>query len=128
MSESPTTDEVSGFICGRDGCSPLLPGEASAIYAEAKRQQAEREAKYPDEASAIRAMFDGYTRLKQMGWREANYAPTDGSMLDVIEPGSTGIHLATRDTQRHFWIHDDDTWPSTPCLFRPCAAPQRTSP
>lgn len=112
------TNAIGGILCGNAGCIHLPPEDAAAIYERAKRQQAERVAKYPDEESAIRAMFDGYTRLKEMGWCDASYAPTDGSPLQVIEVGSTGIHEATRDSERRFWIHDGDTWPSTPCLFR----------
>ena len=72
----------------------------------------------PDEQTALVKMLDAYLRLRSAGWREAAHAPRDGTPLEVIEPGSTGIHYATRDDAGHFWINDGETMPSTPCLFR----------
>lgn len=77
----------------------------------------------PDDAAAIRAMHDAHLRLKELGWHEATYAPKDGSGLQVIEPGSTGIHAAYRDSEGRFWI--DGGWPSRPVLFK-LAAPTPT--
>jgi hypothetical protein len=112
------TGVSGGIMCGDGGCAHLTAEEGRAIWDAVKQQQAERRARYPDEATALRAMFDAFVTLKEMGWREAIYAPCDGTPLDVIEVGSTGIHFATRDAERRFWIHDDNTWPSRPCLFR----------
>jgi hypothetical protein len=126
----PTTPEPgmtmasSGIMCGPDGCQPIDAATAQAIYDSAMRQQADRVARMPDEATALRTMFDGFVRLKELGWRDATYAPDDGSALELIEAGSTGIHSGYRDAERRFWIDDDDvTWPSTPVLFRAARAP-----
>ena len=111
-------EPTGGIMCGDGGCVHLTPDEAKAIWDAAMQEKTDRAARLPDEQSAIRAMFDGWARLKELGWRDASYAPT-GTPLDVIEVGSTGIHYATRDSERRFWIHDSDTWPANPCLFRP---------
>ena len=70
------------------------------------------------ELKEMRAMFDAYRNLLNLGWREVMYAPRDWSPLEVIEPGSTGIHRATRDEDGDFWVFDGDSWPSDPVLFR----------
>lgn len=74
----------------------------------------------PDEAAAIKVMFEAWERLKALGWREAMYCPRDGSPVEFIEAGSTGIHRGWRD-DKYFWIEDGDLWPSQigPMLFRP---------
>jgi hypothetical protein len=52
------------------------------------------------------------------GFRDARYAPADGSPLLLIEAGSSGIHDGWRD-EDGFWIFDGETYPSNPCLFKP---------
>jgi hypothetical protein len=70
-----------------------------------------------EERKLIGVMFDAFDKLRRLGWKDAMYAPR-GKDLEVIEAGSTGIHLATR-AGIGFWIHDaDDTYPSSPILFR----------
>jgi hypothetical protein len=119
--ETMTTPEserrFSGIGCGDGGCHPLSHDDAKALWDLAMKQKAERQARIPDEATAIRSLFEAFITLKEMGWRDAIYAPK-GPPLEVIEVGSTGIHFATRD-QISFWIHaDGDSWPSRPVLFR----------
>lgn len=83
---------------------------------EAKRQRA---ADMPDDVAAIQAMQRAHTRLKELGWRDAVYAPKDREAIEVVEPGSTGIHRAHRDSEGRFWIEGaGDLWPSSPVLFR----------
>lgn len=100
---------------------PLYEDEATVIMAAVKKAKADRHADIPDQATALRVMMDAWTRLKEMGWREAQYAPTDRSRLELIEVGSTGVHRGYRDEQRRFWVIDGDTWPSSPVLWRPLA-------
>lgn len=69
------------------------------------------------EFEALKNLSKAYEALKNLGWQEARYAPM-GVDLEVIEPGSTGIHKAYRDEQRRFWVYDGDEWPSDPCLYR----------
>lgn len=79
----------------------------------------EAEVEFPTELDARRAMFRAWLRLKELGWREAMYAPCDNTPIEVIEAGSTGVHLAHRDKERRFWIEvSGKQWPSRPMLFR----------
>jgi hypothetical protein len=107
-----------GFACGKDGCHVLTKEAAEALWAEAQAAKAKRAAEMPDDQTAIRVMSNAHSRLMELGWRDATYAPADGSDLELIEVGSTGIHLGYRDTDRCFWIVDDDVWPSRPVLWR----------
>lgn len=68
-----------------------------------------------EEMALLQQLADAFNGLKKIGWREANYAP-ERLLLEVIEVGSTGIHDARMDHDRHFWINGDD--PSRPILFR----------
>jgi len=71
------------------------------------------------ERELIELMFRCFDALRRAGWMDAMYAPRDGSELEVIEAGSTGIHKATRDGMGAFWVADEfDLWPSRPVLFR----------
>lgn len=101
---------------------PLTRAEANALLAEAERQQAQRATEMPTDKEAIHALWGAHQRLKELGWREAEYCPKDGSVFDVIEAGSTGIHDCHYEGQwpnGTWWIHaDGDLWPSRPILFR----------
>ena len=86
---------------------------------EAERQRAEA---MPDVQTALHIMFSAWQRLKELGWREAMYCPKDGSEFQVIEAGSTGIHIAHYHGKwpNGWWIADEgDLWPSHPILWRP---------
>lgn len=80
------------------------------------------------DTDAIQCMFQAWLRLKELGWKEAIYAPYD-TPLDLIEVGSTGIHRGYCEMNLHlgrkvFWVYDnDDTYPSQPILFRVSANP-----
>lgn len=109
---------------GPDGTrhEPLRASEAQAILAAAESEQEKRAANMPTEKDAIRAMWSAYQRLRELGWREAIYCPKDGSEFSAAEPGSTGIHLCTYSGEwpnGSWWIHDGDTWPARPVLWRP---------
>lgn len=84
----------------------------------------------PDEAAALRVMFDAWKRLKQLGWNDIDYCPKDGSVFDSISAGSTGIHPCHYEgtwPMGSWWVADGgDLWPARPILFRktnPPAAP-----
>lgn len=68
--------------------------------------------------TALFQMQSSYQKLKALGWSNSIYAPKDGSEFLSIEAGSTGIHKTTRDENGSFWIHDGDTWPSRPILWK----------
>jgi hypothetical protein len=80
------------------------------------------------ERAALLKMFEAYQELKRLGWNDAIYCPKDGSMFLVIEPGSTGVHLAKYEgswPDGHWWVYDGDAWPSRPCLWKPRAREDR---
>lgn len=125
MSEqkAPAPTDIVGHVTYDDGPmqfrhEPLTREVADALLAHVDAEKKRRAETMPDEQSAIRVMFDGWVRLKDFGWHEATYAPADGSPLELIEAGSTGIHHGFRDDERRFWIQENDTWPSRPVLYR----------
>jgi hypothetical protein len=113
------------FSDGADGFrhEPLTRAEGDAILKECEEAEKKRAEQMPDEKAALHQMFQAYTRLKDLGWREASYCPKDGSVFNVIEAGSTGIFRCHYDGEwpkGTWWVHDDgDLWPSRPILFKP---------
>ena len=105
--------------------------DAEKLFAQIDAEKARRAELMPTERDAIRAMFEAWQRLKELGWRDGRYMPTNGERHAGIQCGSTGIHAmtATRDegpfgalTARTTWTtYDGDIWPSSvpPVLFRP---------
>lgn len=114
------SDIVGGFACGDEGCHQITREQAEALWAAAMKAKAERAERMPDDMAAIRALTDAHHRLKELGWRDAIYAPTIETCaeLELIEVGSSGIHRGYRDHEKRFWINDTDTWPSRPVLYR----------
>lgn len=70
---------------------PLTRAEATALWVRAEQRDKERAQRMPDEQAAIEALFEAWQRLKELGWKEPQYCPKDGSNFKVIELGSTGI-------------------------------------
>ncbi len=101
---------------------PLHQDEAEAFVAAAEAAHQKRAADMPTEEDAARAWCSAYQRLKELGWREACYGPTNQAVR-LIEPGSSGIHQGSRHEpwpEKTWWLEDrGDLWPSTPCLFKP---------
>lgn len=101
---------------------PLTRAEGAALLRSAEATKAKRASDMPDEKSAIRAMFDGWLRLKELGWRESMYCPKDGSVFKVIEAGSTGIFDCSYQGEwasGRFLVQDGgDLYPSHPVLFK----------
>lgn len=94
------------------------------ILASARAAEAKRAADMPTDQDAIMALHQAWQRLKELGWRDSMYMPSDGTECDVIEVGSTGIHagMCMRDGhgRRTYWVADaGDLWPSSPIVFRP---------
>lgn len=117
------SDPIVGHKTFHDGHhEPLRQSEAAALIAATDEAKARRAQQMPDERSAILALFEAWLRLKELGWKEAQYCPKDGSLFDAIEAGSTGIHRCRYDGKwpdGHWWIvGDDDLYPSRPILFR----------
>lgn len=116
-------DPIVGHKTYHDGHhEPLRQSDETAIMAASDAAKARRAEQMPDEQSAISAMFEAWLRLKELGWKEAQYCPKDGSWFDAIEPGSTGVH-STQYTgewpKGYWWVAEyGDLWPSRPCLFK----------
>lgn len=100
---------------------PLTRAEADAMWDAAEAAKKARTEAMPTEQDAVRAMWSAWERLRELGWKEACYAPTDKA-LKLIEPGSSGIHVGHADGEwphKSFWIAQaGDLWPSRPCLFK----------
>lgn len=119
---------VVGWGTTMDGKrEPIRKDVADQLWAQAELARTKRMADMPTEQDAIEALWQAYTRLKELGWQDPVYAPKDGSQLDLIEPGSTGIHQGVYEGKwptGSWWIYDGDLWPSRPVLAR--AAKDRT--
>lgn len=115
-------DKVAGWKTMADGShQPLHAKEAEALWKAVEAEKARRHAEMPDEATAIRRLWDAQERLKELGWKDPVYAPKDGSPLDIIELGSTGIHRGHYEGEwpkGSWWIYDGDIYPSRPALAR----------
>ena len=126
-------ERIVGHKTFRDGLGfrhePLYESEGKALLASCDAAAQARRDLMPDEDSAIRMMFAAHTRLHELGWRDAVYCPKDGSVFEVLEPGSTGRHKCIYEGEwptGHWWIlSDDDMSPSRPVLFKklPIQAP-----
>ena len=101
---------------------PLRKNEANTIFKAAEKSRRRRAKMMPDEKTALKAMFEAWYRLKELGWKEAMYCPKDGTMFLAIEPGSTGIFECWYQGEwpdGSWWINDGtDTYPSRPILFK----------
>lgn len=121
MSDDPVVGHKT--FASADGLTfrhePLRESEATALLAAADAAKAKRAADMPTEEDAARAMHQAYLRLKELGWRETMYGPTN-VQVRLIEPGSSGIHQGSRWgpwPEKTWWVDGD--WPSNPCLFKP---------
>jgi len=115
-------------MCGHEkekgGCMPLTREEADALWKMATKQQEDRARYMPNIEAALTLMTQAHHRLKELGWREAMYCPKDGTNFEVIEAGSSGIHVCHYHGEwpNGWWISDaGDLWPSHPILWRPIA-------
>lgn len=118
-------DPIVGHKTYKDGDSfrhePLRESEAAAIMASIDAAKAKRAELMPTEQEAVSMMWSAWYRLKELGWRETCYGPTNEPVL-VIEPGSSGIHEAVRHNpwpEKTWWSCDSDMCPMNPCLFQP---------
>ncbi len=97
-----------------------------ALWDAAKASRAKRAEDMPDEETCLRRLFDAVERMKELGWRDAVYAPKSAPLL-LIEPGCTAVLRGYRDSVG-FWVTtDDDTYPSHPILFMDRAAAELAS-
>lgn len=120
-------DDVVGHTTVRDADGslrhePLTREVAEALWKTAEEARLRRVASMPDERAAIAVLFSAWLRLKELGWKEAEYCPKDGTPFDAIEPGSTGVHRCHYEgtwPDGRWWTSDEhDMYPSRPILWR----------
>lgn len=92
------------------------------ILAEHEEEKAKRAAEMPTEKEALQVLQKAYTRLKELGFKDAIYCPKDGTTFDAIDANSTGIHdcfYSGEWPDGRWWIFEEgDQWPSRPILYR----------
>ena len=87
-----------------------------AAIEEGKKRRADL---MPTEQDAVKALWEAQQRLRELGWKDAQYAHAKEHGY-LIEIGSSGIHEGYTDDQRRWWIPDEgDLWPSKPILYKP---------
>lgn len=108
-----------GDVTGEHRHVPIRRTEAEAIMAQIDASTKRRAELMPTEQDAVSMMCEAYHRLKELGWKETTYGPTNQT-VQLIEAGSSGIHQGQRWQdwpEKTWWI--DNNWPSNPCLFKP---------
>lgn len=115
------TDPATGFPIMRH--EPLTKTEADALWKRAEESKEARARLMPTEQDAVRAMWQAYQRLRELGWKETMYrSDSSRGAQQIIEPGSSGIHVGHYDGEwpkGSWWAHSDgDLWPSSPCLAK----------
>lgn len=101
---------------------PLRQNEADKIMRRIEQADQRRIELMPTEQDAVRMMSTAFHRLKELGWKETMYGPTN-QVVQLIENGSSGIHKGSRwnEWPENTWWIDGDS-PSNPCLFKPIEA------
>ncbi|MES1979599.1 MAG: hypothetical protein V4451_16275 [Pseudomonadota bacterium] len=93
------------------------------ILRDAEAQKQARAEQLPAMQDCIRVMVQARLRLEELGWRDACYAPKDGSYFDAITAGYAGpsdcMYLGDWPTGNFFIAEGGDLWPSHPMMFKP---------
>src|SRR6266704_388718 len=96
---------------------PLTRAEGEALWAHAKQKETDRAEHMPDEKSAIEALWSAHQRLKELGWKESQYCPQDGTRFRVIALGSTGVfdcYYSGEWPKGHYMLMDEhDCYPTS---------------
>ena len=100
--------------------SQLSNATILAILAEAEQQRDQRARALPTLDHCLIAMVQIMQRLRELGWRDAEYAPRDRTFLGIT-PGSTRavrcVHLG--GAEGAFFCEDgDDFWPVRILVWR----------
>ena len=123
-------DDIVGHKTFHDGDGyrhePLTRVEADQILAAVDAARERRAATFPTPEACARGLWDAWYRLKELGWKEARYAPPDGREKQTVSIGSSGIHSARcmartdREGENWWWADEaGDTWPHSPTLYLP---------
>lgn len=86
-----------------------------------RAREAEDPNRQPDAAEAfiLKTMSAAYGALRNLGWREKIYMPTD-VLVRAIPPNGGGIVLAKKSDTGTVWLHEaGDLWPGDVLLFKP---------
>jgi len=131
VSQGPNTTPEPNDIVGHktfwndDGThrhEPIRRDEAEAAMVHCDAAKAKRAADMPTEKDALNVMHEAYSRLRELGWREAIYGPKDGTWFQAIEAGSTGVFQCQYNGEwpkGSWWIADaGDLWPAHPILHK----------
>jgi hypothetical protein len=122
MSDQDSGSSIEFCAEGKRQRIVLTKAEAEGIMRSFEESERKRAEAMPDVQTAMHIMFSAWQRLQELGWRDAMYCPKDGSQFEVIEAGSTGIHVAHYHGEwpNGWWVAaDGDLWPSHPILWRP---------
>ena len=97
---------------------------ARRLWRQAELNEAIRARDMPTEEDALRAMNDAYQRLRDLGWKEAQYCPKDGTVFASCHPASAAVaeltHYQGEWPKGTWWVEEaGDLWPHRPILFRP---------
>lgn len=122
-------DDIVGHKTIRDGegfrHEPLTRKEGDEIMARVEASKARRAEAMPTATEAVRALWDAWYRLKELGWKDPRYAPVDSRIKKIIEIGSTGLHDAHciprdgKEGESWWWIPANGYCPTTPILYLP---------
>lgn len=97
------------------------------------KQRSAAASRATDNRPAIDRLYSAYRDLLSQGWREALYAPKDGTEIEIIELGSTGVFKAVwcsfghepMDTCGSFFGQDGgDTYPCRVAVWRAVKSPK----
>jgi len=86
--------------------------------------------KTPNQFAALEKLQEAYCDLKRLGFQDIIYCPKDGSIFEVIEAGSTGVHDCYYegtwpDGHWNVVCSDGDEGSSYPILWRMKREPER---
>jgi hypothetical protein len=96
--------------------------DVHAILRKHEEQKRARAEQLPTEQDCLAVMQQAFHRLRELGWREAIYAPKDGRAFDAIEFGCAAILECQYLGEHVFAAEAGDLWPARPNLFRAAAA------
>lgn len=71
------------------------------------------------EDAMLGEMFRAWHELRGLGWLEMFGYPDDGTVVEVITAGSTGVHDAKVMNGSWWVLFANDLWPAHPILWRP---------
>lgn len=90
------TQQYQGHVTRIDGShKPLSCDEAKALWEAMDRAEDQRAAAMPKTVDALQTICFAKERLRELGWREAQYCPKNGDVFAVIEWGCSGMFAAS---------------------------------